>query len=267
MTADGLAVDATTSGGRDGLLLGFGTVLRKELTEWQRGRAALIIGAVAIASAIFTTLIPFVVRAAGQASSGPPLSDDPTVNVLLGWNGAQTYAVIAVLATMALLTAERDRGTLAWSLSNPVSRSSFIAAKFCAAILVVGTATVILPLAVSVVVATIAYGAVPDLGIVGLFAALFLTLPAFYVALTVALGTFVKSTGGVAGIAFLVMFLPTIFGALIPIVNEVSPTSIGVWAYATATGAHASMLTLAGWAASMAVLVVGAKLVFDRQEF
>jgi len=39
------------------------------------------------------------------------------------------------------------------------------------------------------------------------------------IGLTIALGTFVKSTTGVAGIAFLVIFLPSIFGALLPILT------------------------------------------------
>ena len=46
-----------------------------------------------------------------------------------------------------------------------------------------------------------------------------------------------------------------------------SPTAIGTWAMVIATGGSASTLTLVGWIVSMAVLVVGAKLVFDRQEF
>jgi ABC-2 type transport system permease protein len=269
MTASSVAITAPIKRAeRGGMFLGFRTVLRKELTEWKRGRAALIIGAVSIASAIFTTVIPFIVRASGEAAQGgPALTMDPTANVLLGWRGGQTVAVIAVLATMGLLSQERDRGTLAWNLSNPVSPTSIIASKFIAALLVIGVAGVLVPLAVSVAVATVAYGALPDLSTVGLFSLLFLALPTFYVALTIGLGTFVKSTAGVAGLAFAVMFVPSIFGGLLPIVNEVSPTSIGSWAMAAATGAGASNLTLAGWAVAMIVLVVGAKLVFDRQEF
>ena len=269
MTAQSATIEpAVRSAAPRALFLGFGTVLRKELTEWQRGKATVIIAAIATATAIFTTLIPFVVRASGEsaAQGAPPLSMDSTVNVLLGWKGGQTIAVIAILATMALLSAERDRGTLAWNLTNPVSPTSIIAAKFIAAVLVLGIAAVILPLAVSVGVATIAYGAVPDLAVVGRFGVLFLALPVFYAALTVALGSFVKSTAGVAGIAFAVMFVPAILGGLVPFINDISPTQIGVWALATATGEPASSLTLAGWAVSMVALMVGAKLVFDRQE-
>ena len=191
---------------------------------------------------------------------------DPTTNVLLGWTG-QTVALIAVVATMALVSAERDRGTLAWTLTNPVSPTSVIAAKFVASMLVFSLAAVLIPLAVAVLVATVVYGSLPDLTIVGTFGLLFLALPAFYIALTVGLGTAIKSTAGVAGAAFAVMFVPQILGGLLPIVGELSPTSIGVWALATAKGDPASVLTLVGWLVSMTIIVVGAKLVFDRQEF
>lgn len=190
---------------------------------------------------------------------------DPTTNVLLGWTG-QTVALIAVVATMALISAERDRGTLAWSLTNPVSPTSVIAAKFVAAFVVFGLAAVVLPLIASCALATVAYGGVPNLATVATFALLFLTLPAFYIALTIGLGTGIKSTAGVAGAAFAVMFVPQILGGLIPVIAEVSPTSIGMWAMATAKGDVASTLTLVGWLVSMTVILVGAKLVFDRQE-
>ena len=184
----------------------------------------------------------------------------------MSWSGL-TFAIVAVLATMGLVSTERDRGTLGWNLTNPVSPSSILAAKWTAAVLVYGVVGVIAPLVVSTIVATVAYGSVPDLGTVGLFALLYLTVPAFYIGLMVALGSGMKSTAGIAGIGFLVMFLPSGIGAMLPIVNEVSPTSIGVWAVAVATGGPASPLTVAGWVASMAVLAIGAKLVFDRQEF
>jgi ABC-2 type transport system permease protein len=272
VTAQSVAAANTTARRpRGGMFLGFTTILRKEITEWFKGPKALIVAGVSIVAAIFTTLIPFIVKATSQPAQagveGTPLSLtlDPTANVLLGWGG-QTVPLIAVIATMALMSTERDRGTLAWTLTNPVSPTSVIAAKFIAGMLVFGVAAVILPLIVSVGLATVAYGALPDLAIVGAFAGLFLAVPAFYIALTIGLGTAVKTTAGVAGIAFAVMFVPQILGGLLPIITEVSPTSIGTWAMATAKGEPASMLTLAGWLVSMAVIVIASKLVFDRQE-
>src|SRR4029077_20279732 len=60
MTVQTAAVaPAITSGVRGRPFLGFGTFLRKELTEWARGRGALVIAGISIFGAIFTTIIPF----------------------------------------------------------------------------------------------------------------------------------------------------------------------------------------------------------------
>jgi ABC-type transport system involved in multi-copper enzyme maturation permease subunit len=265
MTAQSAALATAPVQSRRGRpFLGLGTVIRKEFTEWVRGPKALIILGVSVLGAIFMTMIPFIAEATKEAESAGLLSHDPTANVLLGWTG-QTVALIAILATMALLSTERDRGTLGWTLTNPVSPTSVISAKFVVAFVVFMATAVLLPMLVSVGVATVLYG-LPDLRVVGTFFVLFMALPAFYIALTVALGTGIKSTVGVAGVAFAVLFLPQVIGGLLPIVNELSPTSIGSWAMQVARGQPASLLTPIGWAISMVVLVVGAKLVFDRQE-
>ena len=267
MTAKAAAIaPITTNAQRGGLFLGLSNSLRKELTEWFRSPKAFIVLGISLAGAIFMTLIPFVARATGDAATaGDLLSMDPTANVLLGWTG-QTVAFIAVLSTMALLSAERDRGTLAWSLSNPVSPTSIITAKFMASVLVVALVAVALPMVLSIGIATVAYGGLPDLAVVGSFTGLFLALPIFYIALTIGVGTAVRSTAGVAGVAFAVMFVPQIIGGFLPIANEISPTSIGTWALAVAKGEAASALTPVGWLVSMVAIVIGAKLVFDRQE-
>jgi ABC-2 type transport system permease protein len=265
MTAEATTLAPVATDNRDGSpFLGFGTVFRKEIAEWVRGRRALIVGGVSIAFAALTTIIPFIVPKDSPGAGA--LSMDPTINVLSGWNGL-TFPIVAVLATMSLMSGERDRGTLGWNLTNPVSRASIVFAKWAAAMVVYASVGVILPIATSSIIGAVVYGGFPELETIGLFALLYLTVPAFYIGLMVTLGTGLKATAGIAGIGFLVMFLPSAFGALLPIINEVSPTSIGAWAMATATGGPASVLTLGGWFVSMAILAVGAKVVFDRQEF
>jgi len=266
MTGESVALDPIAIPTRSRTpFLGFRNVFRKEAMEWLRGRGALVVGIVSIGLAVFTTLLPFLQAATAPAGT-PPLSRDPTVNVLLGWNG-QSTAIVALLATMGLISTERDRGTLAWSLTNPVSPTSIIAGKFAAALLVFGAVGVVVPLAVSVVVAAFAYGALPDLAVVGRFTVLYLMVPAFFIAVMVAVGTGVKATAGIAAIGFLVLLAPPLLGAVLPVVNEISPTSIARWVSATATGQAASTLTLVGWVLSMTALAIGGKLVFDRQEF
>ena len=264
MTAQSAALVPAVARGRGGTFLGFGTVFRKELAEWVRGRRAVIVGGVSVVFASLTTMVAFIVPSDNPGAAA--LSMDPTINVLSGWNGL-TFAIVVVLATMSLVSTERDKGTLGWTLTNPVSPTSILAAKWAAAMVVYGLVGVFVPIAISVGVATIVYGGLPDLGTVAFFAALYLTVPAFFIGLMIALGTGVKSTAGIAAIGFLVMFLPSGVGALLPIVNEASPTSIGAWAMAIATGAPASILTLGSWIVSMAVLGIGAKVVFEREEF
>jgi ABC-2 type transport system permease protein len=266
MTVQSVAIGpVTASPGRGGMFLGFGNSLRKELTQWLRGPGALVIAGISVLGAVFMTLIPFIAKATKDSEAAGLMSMDPTANVLLVWTG-QTVALIVVVATMALLSSERDRGTLAWSLTNPVSPTSIIAAKFVAAMFVIAITAIFLPALVSIGLATVVYGSLPNLSIVGTFVGLYLLLPGFYIALTIGFGTAIKSTAGVAGAAFAVMFIPQILGGLVPIINELSPTSIGNWALAVAKGQPASPLTLVGWLVSMVVIVVGAKLVFDRQE-
>jgi len=267
MNAQSVALGPTTARAstRGGTFLGFGTVFRKELREWVRGRRAIVVGSVVVASAVFTTVISYVVGQTGSAQPGAPVTMDPTDNVLLGWAG-QTFAIVALLATMTLLSGERDRGTLAWSLTLPVSPTSIVLGKWLAAVVVLAVVAILVPLVVSIGVATVVYGGLPDLATIALFAALYLMVPAFYVALTLALGTVVKSTGGIAGIGFLVMFLPMMIGALVPVIGELTPTAIGGWARSVATGQPASPLTLIGFLASMTILAVAAKVIFDRQE-
>jgi ABC-type transport system involved in multi-copper enzyme maturation permease subunit len=267
MTARSIPSTAGAAGERRvALFLGFGTAFRKELTEWLRGPKTLVIAAVSISVAIFTTLITLITQATTDLGEVVELSTDPTTNVLYGWSG-EVVGLIAVVATMALVSAERDRGTLAWSLANPVSPTSILAAKFAAAVLVISTAAVIVPMAISVGVATIAYGGVADLATVTLFTVLFLALPTFYVGLSLALGAGLKSTVGVASVALAVLFVPDLLGRLVPVIAEWSPTSIATWTQAVVAGQPAPLSPLIAWGASMVLMVVGAKVVFDRQEF
>ena len=174
------------------------------------------------------------------------------------------------------ITADPGRGGMFLGFRNSLRKeltqwlrgpgALIIAAKFIAATLVIAVTAIVLPVIVSVGIATIAYGGLPDLITVATFAGLYLLLPVFFIAVTIGFGTVIKSTAGVAGAAFAVVFVPQILGGLLPIVNELSPTSIGNWALAVAKGQEPSSLTLVGWLVSMVVIIVGAKLVFDRQE-
>jgi hypothetical protein len=56
-------------------------------------------------------------------------------------------------------------------------------------------------------------------------------------------------------------------GEMVPYLSELSPTNIGQWAQAVVVGDPAPLSLPLSWLVSMVVIVVGAKIVFDRQEF
>jgi ABC-2 type transport system permease protein len=260
LSSAGVAPASAT--GSAGFLLGFGTLFRREIADWARSRRAPIVGIATTALAVLTAVIPLLVA---PGDSGEPLSLDPTVNVLLGWNG-QMLQVIVILATMSLLSGERDRGTLAWSLTHPLARVALLAAKWSAAVLVLAAVGIAIPLAVSSVVATIAYGALPDVGRILAFAALYVTVPALYVGLTIAIAAIVPGTAGVAGIAFLIAFMPSILAGLLPWIAEYLPTSIAMWVGAVTAGAAVPMTVPVALVVTLVALAAVAAIAFDREE-
>jgi hypothetical protein len=117
---------------------------------------------------------------------------------------------------MSLMTAERDRGTLAWSLTTPVARPAILLAKWAAGVSALGALAIFVPLAMQIVIATIACGSLPDIVLIAGFGLVYLIVPAFWVALALTLGTLLSSTAGVAGIGMLVLFLPGVIGSFAP---------------------------------------------------
>jgi ABC-2 type transport system permease protein len=267
MTAHPVTIGSPAATGPSGtMFLGFRNVFRKEVTEWLHGPKVLVIAVLSIAVAIFTTMLTRIEQATMDPGEILDISTDPTVNALLGWSG-QIVGLMAIIATMTIISVERDRGTLAWTLTNPVSPTSILAAKFAASMIVFSLVVVVIPMGIAVGVATVAYGALPDLGTIAAFTVLFLAVPMFFLALTIGLGAVIRSTAGIAAVALAVLFVPQMLGGMVPHLTELSPTSIGQWAQAVVMGNPAPMSIPVSWLVSMVVIVVGAKLVFDRQEF
>lgn len=267
MTAQPVTIDSPVADRpAKGIFLGFRTAFGKELAEWLHGPKVFIVAGLSVAIAIFTTILTRIEQATTDPGEFLDLSTDPTVNALIGFSG-QIVGMVAIIATMTIISVERDRGTLAWSLTNPVSPTSILAAKFAASMLVFSLAAVALPIAVAVVVATITYGGIPDPATIAVFSVLFLAVPAFFLALTIGLGAGIRSTAGIAAVALAVLFVPQMLGGMVPHLTELSPTSIGQWAQAVVMGEPAPLSIPVSWAISMVAIVVGAKLVFDRQEF
>lgn len=242
---------------------GFRPFLAKELHEWWARRGATTTFLVVSALGIVGTLATRIDEVMGGVPSASML--DPTTNVL-GAQFDQWVVMAAIFGSLGLLTTERDSGTLAWTLSKPVSRSAVLVAKWASAVTVIAVAGIALPLVVSSVVATVAYGSVPDVLTVASFGVLLAAVAAFIVALNLSLATRIDSQAGIAAIAFAFFAAPYLLGSLLPSLAAWWPTAIGAVAGSVAAEGSMPAATLVGWAVGLLVAGTAGLLIFSRED-
>jgi len=245
-------------------LLGFGPFVRKELSEWWQRRAILAtFGAISVLGIIGTLATRIDERLSGLAPAAAQL--DPTMNVL-GALFDQWILFAAIFASIGLLIQERTTGTLAWTLSKPISRTSLLLAKWLVAVVMLAVFGLVLPLAVSVGVATWAYGSVPDLGRVATLGGVLIAVPAFYVAFNLALSTRLNSQAGVAAIAAGAAMVPLLIGGFLPVLVELWPTTMSSVAMAMAGGEAPHLPTILSWAVVVTGLGIAGLVTFQRED-
>jgi len=245
-------------------LLGLRNLLRKDLSEWRHGkRPWIVLGLTAVvfvfaaANAAINQWVIANLPAEAGAAPAKVLSLAPLDNLLMAV-GTQFSVIAVIFATMSLLVAERDSGTLAWTISKPVSRTSVLVSKWLTATLALWLVAIVIPITVTTAAVTALYGA-PDLAVVAELAVLLAMVPAIFVAISLTAATFVGGQAAVGAIALGLFVLPSIVGAIVPAVAAFFPTSIFGWAIAVSTGAPASVVTPVAWTAGMAVLFVLAR--------
>ena len=213
---------------------------------------------------VLSTLSARIATMSVPAAQLPPgLSLDPTTNVLVKWD--QWVFFFSIIFSTSLLIVERDRGTLAWSLSKPLSRRALLTGKWVGAMTVYVPFGIVLPMAVVTAIATVAYGT-PDVARIALGAILLAGVPAFFIALTLSLATVLPSQSAVGGAAVLVAIVPGIVGAIAPDIAVALPPSIGSWATMVALGGPAPVTTVVGWAIGFAVVAAAGLVAIGRRD-
>jgi ABC-2 type transport system permease protein len=262
-TTDAQTTSQPASHARSTGLMGFTAFFRKEVAQWVGSRRGpIVFGAT-------TVLATLIALANGLEPASAAAGADATMAAtqsVLGVEWGVLLVIIGVIATMDLLAIERERGTLAWSLSKPLSRNALLLAKWSAGTLMYATFGLVLPIIVSVWLATVLHGAVPDLGVVAIATAVWVTIPIFYVGLALALGTRLSSQAAIAGIAFGLSAVPLFASSIVPEVGAVVPSAMGDWGAAFATGADPSWLTPIGWLIFTAIAVLAAPLALARAD-
>jgi ABC-type transport system involved in multi-copper enzyme maturation permease subunit len=256
------ATVATSAAGR---LPGFGALLRKELTEWRRARRSWIVFAV---SALFLTLGSLnawlISNLPADMTEGaePPILD-PLVN-LIGPITTHIFVIAAIFAVMALISAERDSGTLAWTASKPVSRSAIWLSKFVSATGVLWIIAGIVPLVATVGVVVVLYGPVPITTVVAVGIGMGMVI-ALYIAVALAASTLVTSQAAVAGITLAVISVAPMVAAFLPD-PTMMPTSILDWSVKVGVGEPVNIFSPFIWALTVTALLIFSLRRMERIE-
>ena len=191
-----------------GFLPGFGALAAERSSPSGAARAArgpsswpaasfLALGA---SNAWLISNLPADVTEGGAAAELDPLGN------LIGPVSTHVFVIVAIFAVIALITAERESGTLAWTASKPVSRSAIWLAKFASATGIMWIAAGILPLVATVAIVVVLYGAVPATPVAAIAIGMGMVI-ALYVAVALFASTFVTSQAAVAGITLAVLSL------------------------------------------------------------
>ena len=257
-------VDSARASSSLGRLPGFGGLARKELTEWRRGRRTWVVLIVCTLFMALTALNAWL-QVNLPAEAGVPPEDallDPTT-AILGAVSGQIFLVAAVFAVMNMIVGERESGTLAWTVSKPVSRSAIWLAKFTVSTLVLWVVAGLIPLAATVALVFALYGPTTVVLVAAMAVGILLAI-ALFVAVTLAASTVVPSQAAAAAIGLAVMFVPQLLGIVVP--AQLLPTSILQWTLLAGVGEPAGFATPIAWGVAMLALISFSLRQMERLE-
>ena len=252
--------------------MNFITVFRKEMLEQGRTYRFLIVAAVfaafGLASPLLAKFTPEMLKAIPGAPAellaaipAPTVADAITQYVK---NMSQFGILLALLVTMGVVVQEKERGTAAFFLTRPVSRETFLLAKF---------ASLAVTFIASLSIAAVGCGYytyvlfeplawAPFLALNGLMLVIFLV----YMALSLLGSTLARSQGIAVGLAFIALVIIGLGGSL-PTIGDYFPGRLFSWGVTMMLGG-AGTAWPAFWI-SLGIIVMAlvvACIVFRRQE-
>jgi len=252
--------------------MNFMAVFRKEMIEQWRTYRLLVIAAVfaafGLASPLFAKFTPEMMKAIPgippeivSAIPAPTVADAVAQYIK---NMSQFGILLALLMTMGVVVQEKERGTAAFFLTRPVSRETFLLAKFAA---LAATFTVSLALAAIgcwyytlILFEALPWG--PFLALNGLMLAVFLV----YVSLGLLSSTIAHSQGVAVGLVLLALILVGGVGSL-PGLGDYFPGRLFGWGAELLLGSGEPAWP-ALWVSLgiVALALTAVVLIFRRQE-
>ena len=249
-------------------LRGFSNLLRKEHSLWWDTHKWLI--HLVLWPLVLNGLVVVVALSLALEPAHTAVDIATMVTMLFFLATAEAAGFGAVVPTQSALVAEKQRGTAAWILSKPVSRSAFVLAKLVAQALAFLSLSVVLPSSIFYAQSVLLWGTLPNPAVFVGAVLLAMLHVLVYLSLTLALGTFFRGSGSVAGVAVGVLLLGLGAQDNVGRLAEVLPWKLPAIAGLVATHEPvAKVLTLPVTAAlaSIALLVATALWRFKHEEF
>ncbi len=208
--------------------------LRKELLEVVRTSKLIIMLAVMVAfglaSPLFARYTPEILSLIPETAILAEIIPEPTLMDAVSQFMENTYQfgfILGILLTMGSFVKEKDQGTASMILVKPVSRSTFILAKFLA--LAISFLVCISIASLGAYYYSTVLFALPEPAAWFHMTGVLWLLILVYVALTLAFSTILSSQAAGAGLSFGMMLVFSLIG-FFPSLEQYSPTYLMTWA-------------------------------------
>lgn len=250
-----------------------GTLIWKEITEQWRSYRLMIVAAVLAAFGMMGPLsakyMPLLLAEMPGVPEGlAELMPEPDAAMALTEyldNLTQFGVILAILIPMGAVVGEKAGGTAGMTLSKPVSRAGFLAAKFVANGVTLGTGVLLAALGGYYYTGVLFTW--PPLATFAAANALLLAYLMLFASLTLLASTVARSQLAAAGMSFAMLILLGLLGVIPPIATRL-PAAVLSWARALALGApiEPAWGALAACLGLTAAALLGAWAIFRRQE-
>ncbi len=204
----------------EGWKRGLGNLMRGELSSWFKSsrwlkQLALWVGAV--------NLMMLIMALAGNGESG----NGPNFLFMYGIFGGMFVAFGVMIVMQRAIVGEKRQGTAAWVMSKPVTRSAFVVSRLLGNSLgILVTSTIIPALLVYVTAGLLTpLGWLPPLGYLA-GVAMYTLHGLFWLTLTLMMGVFFESTGGVIAVPVALYFALWTGPSLLPVLWKVNPLTV-----------------------------------------
>ena len=250
---------------RFGPFSGFAPLLGSELRPWIRTRLGWVQATIWTAILVGGMAIPLVaLRDLSAAEAGGAALSASELHFALG---ALVPAIGAVILAHGAILGERQAGTAAWILSKPVSRASFLLAKWAAFAIGLLVTAHLIPNAIGWIVLSTVADEPLALGRFAAAAGMAATTTLWALGLTLLVGTLLPSRGAVLAIGLAVLVGGDVAMTVVPALAEAGPWLLGRMAVVVAQGGPlVSPWPIVSTLAGAVLFPLAAVAAFRRQE-